>query len=30
MLDEIRGRVRGVQVAAPLGKIPVALQVLGG
>jgi homocysteine S-methyltransferase len=30
MLDEIRGRVRGVQVAAPLGKVPVALDVLAG
>ena len=28
MLEEIRGRVCGVQVAAPLGKVPVALQVL--
>jgi homocysteine S-methyltransferase len=28
MLDEIRGRVQGVQVAAPLGKVPVALAVL--
>jgi 5,10-methylenetetrahydrofolate reductase len=28
MLEEIRTRVRGVQVAAPLGKVPVALQVL--
>ena len=28
MLSEIRGRVQGVQVAAPLGKVPVALEVL--
>jgi homocysteine S-methyltransferase len=28
MMEEIRGRVQGVQVAAPLGKVPVALQVL--
>ncbi len=28
MLEEIRGRVQGVQVAAPLGRVPVALDVL--
>jgi methionine synthase / methylenetetrahydrofolate reductase(NADPH) len=30
MLAEIRDRVQGVQVAAPLGKVPVALEVLDG
>jgi methionine synthase I (cobalamin-dependent)/5,10-methylenetetrahydrofolate reductase len=30
MLEDIRGRVQGVQVAAPLGKVPVALEVLEG
>ncbi|HEU4761944.1 MAG TPA: bifunctional homocysteine S-methyltransferase/methylenetetrahydrofolate reductase [Gemmatimonadales bacterium] len=29
MLGAVRGRVAGVQVSAPLGKVPVALEVLG-
>ncbi|MNY09101.1 Bifunctional homocysteine S-methyltransferase/5,10-methylenetetrahydrofolate reductase [compost metagenome] len=29
MLDEVRGLVQGVQVSAPLGKIPLALAVFG-
>ncbi len=28
MLAAVRGRVRGVQIAAPLGRVPVALEVL--
>lgn len=30
MLAEVRSRVRGVQVAAPMGRVPVALEVLSG
>ncbi|HEX6089407.1 MAG TPA: bifunctional homocysteine S-methyltransferase/methylenetetrahydrofolate reductase [Gemmatimonadales bacterium] len=30
MLAAVRGRVRGVQVSAPLGRVPVALEVIGG
>jgi homocysteine S-methyltransferase len=30
MLAEVRSRVRGVQVAAPMGRVPVALEVLRG
>jgi homocysteine S-methyltransferase len=30
MLAAVRGRVRGVQVSAPLGRVPVALDVIGG
>ncbi len=30
MLDAVRSRVQGVQVAAPLGRVPVALEVLAG
>ena len=30
MLAEVRTRVRGVQIAAPLGRVPVALDVLEG
>jgi homocysteine S-methyltransferase len=30
MLAAVRGRVRGVQIAAPLGRVPVALEVLEG
>ena len=29
MLAAVRGRVQGVQIAAPLGRVPVALEVLG-
>ena len=28
MLAAVRGRVQGVQIAAPLGRVPVALEVL--
>ncbi len=28
MLDAVRGRVAGVQISAPLGRVPVALEVL--
>jgi 5,10-methylenetetrahydrofolate reductase len=28
MLEAVRSRVQGVQVAAPLGRVPVALEVL--
>jgi homocysteine S-methyltransferase len=30
MLAEVRTRVRGVQIAAPMGRVPVALEVLAG
>jgi homocysteine S-methyltransferase len=30
MLAAVRGRVQGVQVSAPLGRVPVALEVVGG
>ena len=30
LLAAVRGRVRGVQVSAPLGRVPVALEVIGG
>jgi homocysteine S-methyltransferase len=30
MLAAVRGRVQGAQVSAPLGRVPVALEVLGG
>jgi homocysteine S-methyltransferase len=30
MLEAVRSRVQGVQVAAPLGRVPVALEVLAG
>ncbi|HYC31324.1 MAG TPA: bifunctional homocysteine S-methyltransferase/methylenetetrahydrofolate reductase [Gemmatimonadales bacterium] len=30
LLAEVRSRVRGVQVAAPLGRVPVALDVVAG
>jgi methionine synthase I (cobalamin-dependent)/5,10-methylenetetrahydrofolate reductase len=30
MIAAVRGRVQGVQVAAPLGRVPVALEVLEG
>ena len=30
MLAEVRSRVQGVQIAAPMGRVPVALQVLEG
>ena len=30
MLDAVRGEVQGAQVAAPMGKVDVALEVLGG
>ncbi|HEU4827736.1 MAG TPA: bifunctional homocysteine S-methyltransferase/methylenetetrahydrofolate reductase [Gemmatimonadales bacterium] len=30
MLAAVRSRVRGVQVSAPLGRVPVALEVIGG
>jgi homocysteine S-methyltransferase len=30
MLEAVRGRVRGVQVSAPFGRVEVALQVLAG
>jgi len=29
MLAAVRGRLRGAQVSAPLGRVPVALEVLG-
>ena len=29
MLAAVRGRVQGAQIAAPLGRVPVALDVLG-
>jgi len=29
MLAAVRGRVQGVQISAPLGRVPVALEVLG-
>jgi hypothetical protein len=28
MLAAVRGRVQGVQIAAPMGRVPVALEVL--
>ena len=28
MLAAVRGRVQGAQIAAPLGRVPVALEVL--
>jgi homocysteine S-methyltransferase len=30
MLAEVRSRVRGVQIAAPMGRVPVALDVVAG
>jgi hypothetical protein len=30
MLAEVRTRVRGAQIAAPMGRVPVALDVLDG
>jgi len=30
MLTNVRARVRGIQVSAPLGRVPVALEVLEG
>jgi hypothetical protein len=30
MLAAVRGSVAGVQVAAPMGRVEVALEVLGG
>ena len=29
LLSAVRTRVRGVQVSAPLGRVPVALEVIG-